>query len=804
MEIREFRLALRSLVRRPSYSLPVLLTVALGIGATTAIFSVVYAVLIRPLPFDDPESLVRVYATKGGRQRTSTPPNFVDIRGGNRSFESMAASYDAPFEAAGGEVDAERLSGAYVTSSFLSVLRVAPILGRGFTPDDERPGHQKVVLLSHGLWTRRYGGAKSIVGSAIRLEGENWTVLGVLPPRFDYPKKTELWAPLAFTADDLLTQRGAHYLDVIARLRPEATVKSANAEVVTIAAQLEKEYPDKNRGWSAEVVSLHESVVGKVRQPLQVLLGAVFLVLLIACVNVINLTLSRAHGRERDLAIRSAIGARRPRLIRELMTESILIALIGGAAGALLADIGVRLLKTFPLERIPRLEEAAVNLPVLLFTAVVSTLCGIVFGLLPALQITAPDLTERLKEGSRGAAGAASARRLRRLLVVSEVALAVTLLAGAGLLMKSFARLQDVDPGFSTANILTFELSLPESRYPKPEQVQALVSRYLEELSALPGVENAAAVFGLPLSGVSYSISFNEVDGVPASDRDHLRTQVRIATPDYNRALSIPLMGGRWFEERDDMASPRVVVVNESAAAMLWPGENPLGHSVTLGTRFGMPERLGGTVVGVVRDVRTFGLAAPAPAEIFFPHKQTGADYLTVVLRTRSNPMALVEPARLRLRQLDPELPISEPRTMADLAADSVSSPRFYMSLVAIFGTIAVLLAAIGIYGVIAFSVDQRTREIGIRLALGARPRDVLRQVLAEGLGLTAIGIAAGVLGGLSVLRFLGGLLYQLSPNDPPTYVAVAFVLAAIALIATWIPARRAMRVEPMMALRYE
>jgi putative ABC transport system permease protein len=611
-----------------------------------------------------------------------------------------------------------------------------------------------------------------------------------------------MWVP--FSPEEATDERGAHYLDVIARLRPGVSLDAANAEVGTIAAQLEKAYPDKNRNWGATIISLHESVVGNVRQPLTLLLGAVFLVLLIACVNVINLTLSRSHARERDLAIRSAIGARRPRLVRELITESVVIAIIGGSAGALLASAGVTLLKSFPLQTIPRLEDASVNTPVLLFTAVISALCGILVGLLPALQITSPDLTERLKEGSRGAAGAASARRLRRLLVVSEVALAMTLLAGAGLLMKSFSRVQAIDPGFSTENILTFDVSLPESRYATPESMQALVAAYLERLKALPGVDRAAAVFGLPLSGLSYVISFNQVDGIPTVDRDDLRTQVRVATPDYLRVMQIPLMGGRWIEDRDDMAAPRVVVVNEAAAAMLWPGENPLGHSITLGTRFGMKERIGGTVVGVVRDVRHFGATNPAPAEIYFPHKQVASEYMSIVVRTKSKPTALIEPARVQLRQLDPELPLSEPRSMQDLAATALSSRRLYMSLVAIFGAIAVILAAIGIYGVIAFSVDQRTREIGIRLALGARPRDVLRQVLGEGLGLTAAGIAAGVLGGLGVLRFLSGLLYKLSPNDPPTYVAVALVLTAIALVATWIPARRAMRVEPMMALRYE
>jgi putative ABC transport system permease protein len=799
--------AARALSRSPGFTIVAVLTLAIGIGANTAIFSVVNAVLLKPLPLPEPDRLAQVYEGSAGDWMTVSPSNFVDWQRDNSVFEAMGAYVQAAV-ALTGIGEAQRVTGSAVTADFFAVLAGSAMLGRTISPAETSRGQDRVVVLSHGQWLRNFGADPGILESTVQLDGRSFSVIGVMPPGFGYPAGAEFWVPLEFSEEELATQRGAHYLQVIARLAPGVTMEQASTHMAALARVLELRYPDTNTGYSAVVVEMREALVGNVRPALLILLGAVGFVLLIACVNVANLLLARTTGRRRELAVRSALGAGRARLVRHVLVESMLLALLGGAAGLLLALLGLKLLLSLPVAGVPRLEGTQLDGTVLGFTVIVSTLTGIVFGVLPALKAgLTPDLTGALKAGSSAVTADRAGGRTRGALVITEMALAVLLLTGAGLLLKSFLALQQVDPGFNPRGILTFDMALPNARYAEPQQSRAFFAELEQRIDALPGVESVAGVFGLPLSGFSYGISIEKLDGGPAYDHpgNARSTQVRVITPDYFRTMSIRLLDGRALDETDRVGGALAVVVNESAAELMWPGDDPLGHSFELGTTFGLGgPRAGGTVVGVVSDIKHFGPGEESQPEVFVAHSQFPVDFMSLTIQTSVPPQSLVGAIRGQLREIDGELPLDQVRTMEERVAASVAQPRFYMLLLGIFAVAALFLAAIGIYGVLAYAVRQRSNEIGIRRALGARAHDVMRMVVGKAMLLAGGGLIAGLLASLALTRILSGLLYGVSATDPWTFAGVAILLAAVALLASLAPTRRAMRVDPMVALREE
>lgn len=799
------RYALRSLRRSRGFTIVAVLTLGLGIGANTGMFSVVNAVLLRPLPYEEPDRLARVFSLHQGDLWTASPPDFTDWRRDNRAFEDMAALYPSTATLSG-DGPAERIPGAVVGPNLFPLLGVGPALGRGFNESDAVSGQHYVALLGHGLWQRRFGGDSSIVGRVIQLDGESYTVVGVMPAGFAYPTEAELWRPLAFTVDDLTTQRGAHYLTVTGRLRAGVRVEDAAAEMEALAARIEEEHPNTNLGWSATVEGLREAMIGDVRTGLLLLLGAVGLVLLIACTNVANLLLVRALERERELAVKAALGASRWRLLRSALTESLVLAILGGVVGLLIAEWGTSLLVVLGPEDLPRLDTLRIDPSVLVFTAAVSLLTGALFGTLPAVRASSEGgLGERLRSGGRGGSTDRATRLTKHGLVIAETALAVLLLAGAALLMKSFVRLQSVDPGFDTENLLSFRLGLPEVGYGEPDQARRFYHELLERIEGLPGVVAADAATGLPLTGYDYSITVYTLDGARATPDNEPLLQVRVVTSGYFANLGIPIVRGREFAESDLAGSPPVAMVNESAARMLWPEGDPLGRTLTVGTRMGLGgERVGGEVVGVVRDFKHSGLDREAAAALYVVHSQFPASGMSLVVRTAGDPQALAESIRNTITEIDPQVPMYSVRTMRQIVSTSLAQPRLFTVLFAVFAVAALALAAIGMYGVIAHAVAQRTREIGIRIALGARREEVLRMVLRRGLVLGAAGAAIGVVSALAATRVMAGLLYEVEPTDPLTLVAVPFFLIGVSLLAAFLPAYRAARVDPIRALRYE
>ena len=805
--LRDLRYAARALLRSPGFTAVALLTLALGIGANTAIFSVVNSVLLKPLPFQQPDRLVQVFESTRGGLGTASPPNFTDWRNESSAFAVMGA-YTATAGALTGRGDPQRIAGAAVTGDFFRVLAETPLLGRAISQAEAVSGQDKVVVLSHRLWQRQFGADRAIVGRTVQLDGGDYTVIGVMPPGFEYPAGADMWVPLVFTEDDLATQRGAHYLDVIARLAPGMSMEQASSQMAAIADVLETRYPDTNTGAGAFVLPLRDALVGNVRPALLILLGAVGFVLLIACANVANLLLARTVARRRELAVRSALGAGRGRLVRHVLAESLLLAVLGGAAGVLLASLALQVLLTLPLDGMPRLEDTGLDGTVLAFTAGVSILTGVLFGLLPAIRSgRARDLTAALKAGGGAVAQERTGGRTQGALVIAEMAFAVLLLAGAGLLLKSFVTLQRVDPGFNPGGVLTFNIALPRSAYPDPEDSQAFFETLNRRIGALPGVESVAGIFGLPLTGFNYTISVEQLDGAPAYDEpgEERYTQVRVVTPDYFRTMQIPLLAGRALAASDRAGAQPVVVVNQSAAELLWPADEALGHRFELGTTLGLGgPRIGGTVVGVVGDVRHHGPVEEPRPEVYAAHGQFPVDFMSMTVRASVPPASLVNPIRDELRALDGSLPMDEVRTMEQRLAASVAQPRLYMLLLSVFAAAALLLAAIGIYGVMACAVRNRVHEIGVRRALGAEAGDVLRMVVGSGMSLALGGLVLGLLAAYALTRVLARLLYGVSATDPLTFAGVALLLTAVALLASFIPAQRAARIDPMIALREE
>ncbi|HKS73827.1 MAG TPA: ABC transporter permease [Terriglobales bacterium] len=813
---------LRQLRRNPGFTAVAVITLALGIGANTAIFSVVDAVLLRPLPFPQPNRIVqpmRQYKSIRVTVPAISAALFDYWKAHNRVFSHLAAFSFLPigFNLAARGLP-ERVPGVRVSADFFKVLGVSPFAGRTFSPAEDRPGGERVVVLGYNLWQARFGRNKGVVGRPITIDGQPYTVVGIMPPGFQYPIwsnfefGTDLWTPLQLPPQS--HDQGNNYA-VLGRLNPDVTASQAAASLTVLTQQLRKEFPGiVDEDASAAVVLLHEQMVGNVRSALLILMAAVGLVLLIACVNVANLMLSRATVRRREIAVRTALGAGRGRIIRQLTAESVLLALLGGALGLLVAVVGARLLIAMSPVGIPHVAEIGLDWRVMLFALAVSCLTGVLFGVVPALSTSRIDYQQCLKEGASRTTASGEQRRLSGALVVAETALSLMLLAGAGLLIASFIKLANVDPGFDPRHLLTFETTLPEAKYGTPTALATFYREVLQRLNQLPGVEVAANITALPTEmGPDLPFIIEGRTG-PSGEPALGNGEYRIASPEYLRAMRIPLIRGRFVTTADTAISTGVVVINQAMARQLWPGEEPLGQIITIGKPMGAewtdrPRQ----VVGVVGDVKNIALNEPARPEMYVPYTQVppGIAAFEVkliptrwVLRIEGTPHGLVAAAGTSLLSVDPNVPIASVKTMDAILSGSIGRWRFNTMVLGIFAGLALLLAAVGLYGVLSYSVAQRIHEIGIRTALGAEKGDVLRMIIGQGLKLAFIGVAIGIAGALVLTRFLSSLLYGVKPTDPLTFAAVSLILIAVALLACYIPARRAAKVDPMVALRYE
>jgi len=808
--IQDLRYGARMLRKNPGFTLIAVITLALGIGANTAIFSVVNAVLLRPLQYAGPERLVQVWQNfpqSGANQVTVSAPEFLDYKDQNRVFERMAAFRPQGFTLTGG-AEPERIFGLRVSADLFPLLGVAPALGRAFLPEEDQIGGPRAVILSHGLWQRRFGSDTTLIGKSLTLDGESFMVVGVMPPGFQFPPQAlqnELWANLPLDANDL-NRRGWRPLGVIARLKSGVSPDQANAELKAIAGRS----PASGIVPSAYAVSLQEQVVGRVRHALLVMLGAVSFVLLIACANVANLLLSQAAARQREMAIRAAVGAGRSRLFRQLFVESLPLALLGGGVGLLMAVWIVELLVSVNPGNLPRANEIGIDLRTLWFTLSVSLLTGVVFSLAPAWQFSKLDLNESLKEGGRGTSVSFRRFSLRSLLLVSEVALSLTLLIGAGLMINSFARLLRVDLGFNPRGVLTMQMALPQSKYAEIQQRALFFERALERISRLPGVQSAGMTSALPLTG-NPDFGFTIEGRTPSAPGDVPQTGWRAISPDYLQTMGIPLRRGRYFSGQDHEKAAGVAIINETMARRFWPDEDPLGKRIKLGG----PQRPYPwmEIVGIVGDVKHDGMDAPVGPEMYMPYAQTPFSQMpaglrfpamSLVARGGSDHDSLAAAMRAEIKALDKDQPVTNIQTLDQLLADSISQQRFYLLLLSFFASIALILAAVGLYGVVSYTVKQRTHEIGVRMAFGAQAGDVLRHIIKFGMKLTLIGALIGLAGALTLTRLMRTLLFDLSATDPLTFIVVALLLTGVALLACWIPARRATKVDPMIALRCE
>jgi putative ABC transport system permease protein len=795
--------ALRSLRKAPGFALVAILTLALGVGANTAIFSVVRGILLRPLPFADPGRLVMVAGTyNGGRQPNAvSPANAYDWRAQNRSFTSMAviAGHAVVITGSG---EPERLRGFDVGGDFFSILGVKALRGRSaFTPEESAWMGPKTVLISEALWRSRFGSNPNLVGQMITLDNENYQIAGIIPAESAWPTNALLWFPFAYDPAKLANSRGAQYLNVVARLKTDATLESASADMNTVAARLSKQFPGPNEKSGAMVVPLQQWITGDLRLPLLVLLGGVAFVLLIACANVANLLLVRGVARQGELAVRTALGAGRGRLIRQLVTESMVLSLGGGAAGFLLAIAGTRLLVAAAPPSIPRLAAIHVDGLVLAFTLLIAIGTGVLFGLVPARQIVRSDIAKTLHEGGRSGGQRAGRHNARRLLVVAEVALSVMLLAGAGLLIRSFNMLMSVDPGFRTENSISFALSLPDAKYSKDEQQVAFMDGVMERMKAIPGVQSAGAGFGMPLTNFGFDLSFTIAGRAPLKPSDQPVAAVRVATPDYFTAMGIRVVRGRGFTAQDRAGGVHVLLITEAAAKQFFPGEDPIGKHIS----FGMSRPSGsleGDVVGIVADIKQSSLADVTRPQIWVPYDQWPMSSMSIVLHTTRDPQSVIADARSVIKQLDPDLAVAQVKTLDAILAESVAQPHFYMVLLTAFAIVAIVLSAIGIYGVVAYLVGQRSRELGIRIALGATPSRVVSMVVREGVAMVAVGVGVGLVGALALTQLMGALLFTVKPTDPLTYALVTVLLGVVALAASSVPASRAAHVDPAIAMR--
>jgi putative ABC transport system permease protein len=808
--LRDFHYGLRQLRRSPGFTIVAILTLALGIGANTAIFTIVNAVLIRQLPYKDPDRLVMVseknktfrpdslQPDRNGLLSTSVP-GLLDWRAQTDVFEEVGAYYWFPSRfVLTGSGEPEEIFGGRVTANFFMVLGVQPMLGRSFLPGEDRAGKNDVVLLGHGLWQRRFNQDPDIVGKPAAIDGRAYTVVGVMQPGFQFPRGEQLWTPHALEVDPKKSSRNTRNLEVVARLKAGASLEHARSVLETLAAVHEREYPDSHKDMTAAVIPLQEHMLGETRSRLLLLFGATGFVVLIACANLASMLLARGTVRIREMALRAALGAGRFRLLRQSMVETVSLALLGGTAGLLIALWSAKTLVTLGSATVPQLKDVHLDWRVLCFALGSSVVAGLISGLIPSLRASKIDVAEALKEGSAAPGALGSSRRLGGLLVVSELAAALILLTAAGLMVNTLARLYSVDLGFQPQNLLTTRITLPSYKYgsfwqkDRATRAIAFFDQTLQYVKALPGVRSAALIDALPFSGVQWGTIIT-VEGKP---EEQFRTHTRSATPGYFQTMEIPLLRGRCFTEQDNAAAAPVAIVNDTLARQIWPDEDPIGKRVTSKPAI--------EVVGVVGAARHLRLDLPAGPEIYVPYGQSGHSTMFLVLRTTGDPTHLAPAVRKQIWAIDRNQPVEDVRTMEERIAGYAAPRRFYALLLGIFAGIAVVLAAVGIYGVISYSVSQRRHEIGIRMALGAERADVLHLVLGQGLMLAALGVGFGVMGGLVATRLLSTLLYGVRPGDPVTFVAVSLLLSAIAIIACYLPVHRASKVDPMVALRYE
>jgi putative ABC transport system permease protein len=802
----DLRYGARMLLKKPGFTIAALLALALGIGANTAIFSVVNAVLLRSLPYKDPDRLIVPATVKPGDydRGSVTYADVLDWQKEEQVFESVAAFQPRSVDLAG-DGDPVRARSARVSDDYFRVMGSEPLLGRVFTPEEQQPNGPFVVVLSYGLWQRRLGGDPSILGQPMTVNGRPATVVGVMPKDSQWPDSIELWLPLGFgsTPPDHAMRRDNQVYQSVARLKPGATVEQATAVIKTIASRVEQEHPDTRAGITGRAIPMREFIVGPdLRRALLVMLAAVGFVLLIACVNIANLLLARAATREREIAIRTALGAGRKRLVRQLLTESFLLSMAGGVAGLLLALWGIDVLKAAAPDAIPRLAEASIDRGVLAFVIAISLVTAFAFGLLPALQASNPDLTQSLKDGGRGATAGARGQRTRNLLVITEVALSLVLLVGAGLMIRSFFRLQQVDPGFNVDNLVTLDLTAPRARYEKPTDVSDFFQKVVARLESMPGAQSAAASSALPLGGGGLYLgrAFLNEGGAPPPGGPEYDGQWNVISPDYFKTLGVRLLAGRDFTARDTARSTPVTIINETMARAMFGDSDPLGKRI----KSWRDENVLREIVGVVEDVRYFGRDDKLQPLVYVPHTQDSWSSMTIAIRSAGNPASLAGAIREQVSAVDKDIAVANVQSMQRILEDSVAPRRLNMLLLTIFAAVALILASVGIYGVLSYSIAQRTHEIGVRMALGAKSADVLRLVVGHGLKLALAGVAIGLALSFLLTQALKSLLFEVSATDPLTFAVIPLILTGVALLSSYAPARRALKVDPMIALRYE
>jgi putative ABC transport system permease protein len=812
----DIRYGLRVMRKNPGFIAIAVFALALGVGANTAIFSVVNAILLHPINYENPDQLVMVWeksAKRGFGQIPTSLPNFTDLRTDNRSLEDLGAFADSNFNLTGGD-QPERVIGVRVTATLLSLVGIRPLHGRLFLAGEDQPQASRVLILSNQLWQRSFGANPNIVGQNVALNGDSYTVVGIMPAGFKFPPafsatvassqyampNADLWVPLV--PEELLKARDIRTLFMIGRLKPGVTPEAAQSEMDVIASRLQKEYPAVDADMQVDVVPLRQQITGDIRLALLVLFGAVGCVLLIACANVANLLLAKASGRQKEIAIRTALGATRLRIIRQLLTEGMLLGLAGGLLGSLLAILVLRQLVIFSPANVSIPDNIGIDWKVLAFTLVLSLLTSFVFGMAPALQASKLDLNETLKEGGRGNSGGSKANRLRSLLVITEIALALVLLIASGLMIKSFLRLQNVDPGFNPENLITLEMQLPETKYSDKDRQAIFQQQLVQRVAQVPGVRSVGTVDNLPFSGNEFNVGWGIEGQPPLSAADRPRAFLRNVSPNYFESMGIPVRKGRTFADSDNGNAPGVAVINETAARRFWPNQESLGKRFKRGKTDSQAPWM--TVIGVVAPVSHTSLQVASQPEVYLPFQQNPGLNLTLVARTTSDPKAFAGAVRREVSALDKDLPVSNMKFMNEIIGKSVAQPRVYALLLGIFAGLALILAAIGIYGVMSYSVTQRIHEIGIRMALGARPVDVLKLVVKQGMALALIGVFLGLIVSLALTRVLASQLYGVTPTDPVTFTAISVLLIFVAVIACSIPAVRATKVDPMIAVRYE
>lgn len=811
--LHDLRYGVRILLKNYGFTTVAVTTLALGIGANCAIFTVINSVLLKPLAYEEADRLVSVQGanpSRGFKQTPFSPLGYIEYRDRNQVFENLSGFWPENFNITEGDKP-ELVQGSMVTANFFSVMRSRMALGRAFLPEEEKSGGSRLAVIGHRLWQSHFGSNPSIVGQTLRINGSSFIVIGVTASEFQSPVvREELWIPLALDGSDALRRPSAlngeemknrkrRFLSFIGRLKPGVTLQQAQADMTAIAQGLERQFPDADEGWTVMLTSLHEQVVGNIRTTLLVLLGAVGFVLLIVCANVANLLIARAMARTKEIATRIALGASRARLIQQLLTESLLLALLGGVPGLLFAALGVRLLINVSPESIPRAEEIKVDLKVLGVTLAISLLTGLLFGLIPAWQSTKPNLNESLKEGGRDPGGGFS-RRIRSMLVISEVSLTLVLLISAGLMIKSFYRLQEVRPGFSPENLLTMRVVLPPSKYAEGHQKAAFYQQALQRIGTVPGVASAGASTIIPLNGESTIFRFTIEGRPPSYPSEVLTANYRAISPSYFRTMRIPFLRGRDFTDQDTEDSPGAVIISESMMRRYWPDEDPTGKHIIV--NFGKP--ISREIVGVVGDVKHSALEAESSAEMYVPHLQTPWAAMYLVVHTASDPNTFVPIIRKEILAVDKDQSVAGVKTMEQIISESVSQRRLSMILLILFAGLALVLAAVGIYGVMAFSVSQRRHEIGIRLALGAQQFDVIKLIVRQAMAMALAGVTVGLAAAFLLTRILASLLYGVGATDTITFVAVPLIMGSVAFLASYIPAREATKVDPIMALRYE